>query len=194
MSVLTSGRSEPCKGSASGIKELWLAPFVLYDLASIVGYREALISNFPPTIMYEFQGQEKEFSEQYDNDWQQRITISMSKLNYLDSVSLMDVVNLRVRAVIVGWDDSIQVVGLHNGLDAEVESSTGQALEDFSGYRMTLTGGEPYTAPYLTTFPLGSIPDSGFAKKGGLDLECFLAGSSLVSSTSEKTASCNIIA
>lgn len=194
MSVLTSGRSEPCKDGISGIKEVWLAPFTLYDLAAIIGYREALISNFPPTLMYEFQGQEKEFTEQYEEGWNQRITISMSKLNYVDSVALMDVVNMRVRAVLVGWDGQIQVAGLHNGLDGEVRSSTGGALEDFSGYKMTLTGMEPYMAPYLTTFPAGTIPDSGFAKSGdGLETICYLASSSLGASTALPPTSCNVI-
>lgn len=194
MSVLTSGRSEPCKDSQGGIDELWLSAFVQYGPAAIVGYRSMLITSFPPTLMYQYEGAGIEFSETFSDGWDQQISISMAQQTYIDSVNLMDVVNLRVRAIVVDNLGKFRVAGLHNGLDAEVRAESGKEVEGFSGYTLTLTGTEPYQAPFISAFPGGGSPPlTGFAKAPGYTTECYLSSSSIPSSTSQSPASCNIL-
>ena len=195
MSILTSGRNEPCKDGIGGLKEVWLSKFVQYDPAAIVGYRSALITSFPGTLMYNFEGQGKTFTETKDGEgWSQQITISFPKQSYTDTVNFLDVVALRVIAVVVDGTGKFRVAGLHNGLDAEVRSESGQGKGDFQGYIMTLSGLEPYPAPFISAFPGGGTPPiTGFSKGGDYTLACFLAGSDLPASTSYIASSCEIL-
>lgn len=186
MSSLTSGRREPCKDAAGGIKELWLATFVDYPKGVIVGYKSMLLTSFPDTQMYRFYGQEGTFDETFREDaYEQEIKIKLIKQRFEDIAILDAVMKNKCRAIVVDYMGKIKVAGLHNGLDVDVTASQGGTRFDFNGYELTLIGLEPYSAPFLSSFP-----GSGFVKEG-LTFGCLLASSDRPASLGVKVSDCN---
>lgn len=189
MSDLTRGRTEIACKSSAGVKELWLTTFVSYDWQSIVGYRNMLLTAFPTTLMFEYRGQEKQFTETKndDNSYGQEITVRMHEQNAASVVQLGLLTEKKIRAVVIDYNGQIKVAGLHNGLDAELNTSSGGSKGDFNGYDLKLTGLEELAAPFLNSFP-----GSGFEKEGVV-LDCLLASSDRPSSLSDLISSCNIV-
>ena len=189
MSVLTSGRTEPCKDNAGGLKELWLTSFIPYSAQLIVGYRDMLISSFPDTLIFEYEGREKTFTEKLreDKGYDQEITVTFTKQD-LTSANLFGLLlKKKLRAITVDRLGKIRVAGLHNGLDVEIDSTTNGTKGGFIGYKVTMTGEEPFSAPYLS-----ALPGSGFLKEG-VTFGCLLASTDNVASLMDKVSSCNII-
>lgn len=189
MSVLTSGRTEPCNNNVGGLKELWLTSFIPYSAQLIVGYRDMLISSFPNTLIFEYEGQEKTFTEKQRDDkgYDQEITITFIKQDLVSSNLFGLLLKKKLRAIVVDRLGKIRVAGLHNGLDVELESTTNGTKGGFIGYRVTLTGEEPFSAPFLP-----SLPGSGFLKEG-VSYDCLLASSDQPSSLMDKVSSCSVI-
>ena len=189
MSVLTSGRTEPCKDSAGGIKEFYLCSFVPYSELNIVGFQNMLITSFPTTLIYEFKGQGKRVTEKLieETAYEQDITIDLHKQDFLSAVLLDDLTKKKVRAILVDRNEKIRVYGLHNGLDADVEATSGGNKADRNGYTLILKGLEPYSAPYLS-----SLPGGGFLKEG-VTLDCLLCSSDQPASLQDEIASCSIV-
>ena len=189
MSVLTSGRTEPCKDSAGGVKELWLSTFVDYPVFLIAGYKNMLLTSFPTTQFYRYEGQGKTFSEQYKDQtgYDQEINIILFKQDYLSAALMDNLVKNKTRAVVIDRNGRIRVAGLHNGLDVEVTAKSGGSRFDLNGYEVKITGSEPFSAPYLSVFP-----GAGFVKEGVI-LDCLLCSSDRPASLMDKISSCNIV-
>lgn len=189
MSWLTSGRREPCKDNIGGVKEVWLATFIPYSPTLILGYRDMVVTGFPDTQFYEFNGEEKSFNENLvdDGGYDQELTLKLIKQDYATAQQLLMVTNSLTRAVVVGYNGKAQMVGLHNGLDCEVRATDGGSKSGFNGYELTLKGMEPFQAPYLEVFP-----GAGTFKEG-VTLGCMLASSGNPSSMLDLVSSCNAV-
>ena len=68
MSILTSGRTEPCRDNIGGIKKLFLFPFVEYAHTLITQVRGKEITAFPATDVYEFDITRGSMSESVENN------------------------------------------------------------------------------------------------------------------------------
>ena len=188
MSVLTSGRTEPCKNGIGGINEIWLTSFEPYSIRLMAGYKDMLLTSFPTTLVFEFAGQNKTFSEDFNEGaYDQEINIRLTKQTYEDVALLKTLIKKKVRAIVIDRMGQIKVAGLHNGLDIEISTSSGGSRFDFTGYELKMNGAEPFSAPFLSSFP-----GSGFAKTG-VSFACLLASSSKLASLGNKVSSCNIL-
>ena len=189
MSDLTTGRREIACKSVAGVKELWFTTFVDYDWQAIIGYRNMLITDFPTTLMFEYRGQNKQFTETKgeDNSYEQEIVIRLHDQNATSVSQLGLLTEKKIRAIVVDYTGRIKVAGLHNGLEAELSVNSGGAKGDFNGYDLKLTGLEELQAPFIASFP-----GSGFEKEGVV-LDCLLGSSDRPGSLSDKTSSCNIV-
>ena len=190
MSILTSGRLEPCKDNAGGIKGLYLCSFIPYSALSIEGYKNMLITTFPTTLVFEYKGVNKRVTEKLiqETGYEQTITIDLFKQDYLSAVLLDDLMKKKVRVIVIDRLENIRVYGLHNGLDVEVSATSGGVRSDFAGYSLTISGGaEPFAAPYLP-----SLPGSGFVTEG-VTLDCLLCSSDQPASLQDEIASCSIV-
>lgn len=189
MSILTSGRTEPCKDNAGGISKIYLGAWQPYDNFVIVGYEDLNITDFPTTQMYEFQGYNKRATEKLveETAYEQNITMDLHKQDFLSAAVLDDLANKKVRAVVIDRLGKIRVYGLHNGLDIDVEVESGGNRGDYQGYRLIMTGLEDYGAATLLNFP-----GSGFLTEG-VTLDCLLCSSSQPASLIDRISSCNIV-
>ena len=189
MSAPSKGRTEPCKDNIGGLKEIWLSTFTSYPANLIAGYRDMLITSFPSTLLFQYEGVEKTFSETFNNDnfYDQEINITYTKQQLSEAQALELLIKKKVIAVIVDLLGNIRVAGLHNGLDIDFSSSSGGARVEFNGYRLKLTGVEELQAPNLSSFP-----GSGFEKEG-VTYDCLLASSDRPASLLDLVSSCNIV-
>ena len=188
MSVLTSGRAEPCKNGIGGISEIWLTSYVPYSNKLIAGYKDMFLTAFPSTLMFLFEGENKTFNEEFNEGaYDQEVNIRLTKQTFEDVALLKTLIKKRVRAIVIDRMGQTKVAGLHNGLDIEITTSSGGSRFDFTGYELRMEGSEPYSAPFLASFP-----GSGFAKEG-LDFGCLLASSDRPASLADKVSSCNIL-
>ena len=186
---LTRGRKEPCKNSPGGIKELYLMTYVDYDNRSIVGYRNLLITSFPESQIYKYKGQDKSFTESYNQDgfYTQQITISLTKQD-LDSAILVSILSkVKVRAIVMDYNGNYRMAGVINGLDVEVNAASGSIKSDFNGYSISLSGIEEFSAPFIS-----SLLDSGLTDKD-IELGCILASSDRAASMSDLVSSCESV-
>lgn len=189
MSVLTSGRLEPCKDSAGGIDSLYLTTFLPYDVLSIEGYADLLITDFPTTLVYKFEGKNKRATEKLieETAYEQSVSIDLAKQDYLSAAILDDLTLGKVRAIVTDRLGNTRVYGLHNGLDIDVEIESGGNRRDYSGYRLIMAGLEDYGAGTLQNFP-----GTGFVTEG-VTLDCLLCSSAQPASLLNQIASCNIV-
>lgn len=189
MSVLTSGRTNPCKDNVGGLREIWLTEYIPYSQNLIVGYRDMLVSSFPTTLMFKYEGQNKSFSENIreDKGYDQEINFRMTHQNITTNQLVTILSKTLLRAVLVYNSGKIKVAGIHNGLDAEIGTSQGGSKVDFNGYDIKLTGIEPFKAPFIANFP-----GSGFVKDG-VEFNCLFSSSGKPSSLADKVSSCNVL-
>jgi len=189
MSILTSGRSTPCKDSVGGIKEIWLAGYVSYSLNVIQGYKDGTITSFPDTQMFRFYGKNKIVKEKLNDLGTYDVEIQMELINqdYLSAALLDDLTKKRVIALVIDRMGNNRLYGLFNGLDIDLESESGGSRFDFNGYRLVLTGKESYGTPSIAAFP-----GSGFSQED-LTLDCLLCSTDQPASLQDEIANCNIV-
>jgi hypothetical protein len=189
MSV-TRGRSEPCKDNTGGVAKVWLFTYVDYDVREIQGYRDQLITSFPVTQMYEYEGQGKTFDETINDEmnYDQTLRMRLIKQDLLTAGVLNELVKNKVRALIQDRLGRYRLVGCVNGLDVELRAQTGGNKADFNGYELTLTGSEEFQSPFVA-----SLESTGLTDKD-VDLECILASSDKLASLSNKVSDCNVAA
>lgn len=187
---LSRGRKEPCNDNIGGIAKVWLFTYVDYDVRDISGYRDQLITSFPNTQMYLYEGQQKQFTETLDDDgsYTQDFTMRLIKQDLLTSGVLNELVKNKVRALIQDRLGRYRILGCINGLDVELKAQSGGSKVDFNGYEITLTGNEEFKAPFVE-----SLESTGLTDRQ-VDLDCILASSSKLASISVKVSDCNVIA
>jgi hypothetical protein len=186
---LTSGRKEPCKDNIGGVKEIHLMTYVEYDVRSFVGYRDLLVTSFPTTQIYKYEGENKSFSETYnqDNYYEQDLTIRLTSQDLSSAQSLSILLKNKVRAIITDWLGNKKIVGIVNGLDVEITASGGGSKVDFNGYELRLTGLEELKAPFVS-----DLENAGLSAIN-VDLGCLLASSDKPASLSNKVSDCNVV-
>lgn len=188
MSDLTSGRREPCKNNLGGLRKLFLMEYVEYPTRLMVGRKTMKLTSFPPTLIFEFEGNQKNANENYvEGAYEQSISFTMSQqdVDTLQNVSLL--MNKRLRAITVDWKAKNKVYGLVGGLDVEVMAKSGNGKADFNGYQVTLKGMEQYQAPFVDF-----LEDSGFFTEGVLT-GCLLSSSGRPSSLGDLVSSCKTL-
>lgn len=184
---LSRGRKEPCKDNIGGIKELYLMTYVDYDIRSIVGYRDSLITSFPVSQIYKYEGQQKTFNETYNEEgyYSLELNFNLVKQDLATSLLLSILTKNKVRAVVVDWKGETKIAGIINGLDVDISTRTGGVKSDFNGYEVTLTGREEFSSPFVI-----SLDDVGITQKQ-LDIGCILASTDRGASMSDIISSCN---
>lgn len=185
-SNLTSGRTVPCKNNSGGIKELWIGNYT--DVGFITGHRDGLITNYPLTLMFLLEGQNKRLSENLNSEggYDLSLNVTLTKQDLNTNVFLNLLLKNRIIAVTVDYIGNIKVVGSENGLDVEVTAELAGNKAGFNGYNVTLKGLEQFPSSFLNAFP-----GSGFEKED-VDFGCLLASSGFLSSIPDKISSCGV--
>lgn len=172
-----------------GIKEVWLASFVPYASTLIIGWKDMVVTGFPDTRFFQYEGRQQSFDEtmREDGGYDQEVSLRLIKQDYLTIQKLSLLMHQKVRAVLVYNSGKIRFVGVHNGLDVRVNAVSGGGKSDFNGYELRLSGIEPSQAPFLLAFPGYGLFDNA------VGTGCLLASSSNPSSLGVLISDCNVV-
>jgi len=175
MSIITSGRTNPCRDIMGGIKKIYLFSYIKYGAYEMTLNGNELVT-FPTTTIYEYgiRGEDNFFNEDKEiGDEGESYTQSLSanlKVLILDRKKVFDLSQKIIRAIVVFNDGSNRVLGLLNGLRIDkLSGETGGGFVDFNGYKIELIGKELETAPYVT-----NLQSAGFIIDGQTETFCLL--------------------
>ena len=141
-----------CKELQGGVNKVYLFPYVKYSRSQIV-ISDQTLTTFPTTTIYDWESNATNYSENTSFDggsvvWDQNFTIQIPKT--IVSSEVYKLVKQDYRAILIDRNGNIRVLGLFNGLEAQITNETGQNKADFSGYKITFTGKEDNQAYFIT--------------------------------------------
>ena len=140
-----------CKSLQGGVNKVYLFPFVKYSRSQIVLSGQELVT-FPDTMIYDWESSATNYSENTSFDggsvvWDQSFTIQIPKT--IVSSEVFKLVKQDYTAIYIDRIGNIRILGLFNGLEAQINNETGQNKEDLNGYRITFTGKEDNQAYFI---------------------------------------------
>lgn len=157
--VAISKYTKKCKDTIGGIKEIYLMPFVKYNRWEIqsVGLN---LTAFPNTTITPFEciGSYTQSSE-FENGslfFNQSISFQLNEV-----YDVMDIQNLLIadyRIIVKTNNNDLLILGVHNGLKATVNNSSGASKGEFNGFKIDFSGKEE--KPMLL---ISNLNDLGFA-------------------------------
>ena len=148
-----SGNIERIKKTLQGgVNKVYLFPYVKYSRSQIVINEQTLVS-FPSTTVYDWHSINPNFNETTeviggDVAWNQTLSLEIPKMYAANEVYKL--VKQYYRAIYIDRLGNIRILGLYNGLDAQITQETGTDKASLNGYRITLTGKEDGQSKYLT--------------------------------------------
>ena len=164
---LTLGRLEPCKDKVGGIEEVSFinyedAPFATFTNSVVSGQEDniASVSGTPSCFTYEIRGVGS-FTQNIQSDratgttaFEQVLEITLKKLTAATHKELKMLVWGNPKVIIKDYNGNYFIAGIEHGMDVTGGTIvTGAAMNELSGYTLTLTGMEKKPAPFLDNIP-----------------------------------------
>ncbi len=153
---LTQGRAKQCKDSIGGTSELYLIDFVEDAFTVVDGEATAINPLVTVAYKYDLIGDTHPFSENQvpnrDNGTTVNTQTTVAQLPKQDadtSASLNIVAKANPVAVVKDRNGIYHAVGIDDGIDFTIDSTTGSAKSDFNGYTLTGTSTTQNLAPKL---------------------------------------------
>lgn len=162
--ALTSGRTEPCKDAAGGIKKAYFIDWI-EDAFTVSGSQATAINgSITDVYQYDLLSDTNTFVETMTPDTnngtrvvEQVLTLGLKKQTYQSAAEFNLVAAARPVIVVVDNMDNHWVMGATRGTNVVIESQTGGALGDFNGYNVTATGQELELAPALDSATITAL-------------------------------------
>lgn len=165
--ALQSGRATLCKESVGGIKNVYFINQgdVNSTKITLSGAGEKLISGFTSdTNIYKYEavGFASSYEESNEVSRENGTSFFTQTLNLIihnqdapASRELSALSKTSPAAIVEDTNGKFLLIGLDNGLDVSVASTTGTALGDMNGYTLTATGVEPEMAYFVEPTIIG---------------------------------------
>ena len=163
---ITTGRTEPCRDSVGGIKEVYFVKFgdlgaVTYD--STDGDVIDGIAGTPTAYKYEVRGNSSFTQNIQSSDetgttaFEQVVELTLKKLSSDDHRNVKLLAHNRPHVIVKDQNDNFFLAGLENGLVVTGGTIvTGAAMSELSGYTLTFTGMEKVPANFIGQTDLSS--------------------------------------
>ncbi len=143
--ALTSGRVKQCKQSLGGNSRLYLFDYIDDPFTHASGVATAKNAGLTDSYEYELEGDGNTLVESFVSDRQtgtsvntQTITVVLKKISAADVAELDLLTYSFAQAVVKDRNGIYHAIGINDGIDWSVESTTGGAKGDLNGF--TLTG------------------------------------------------------
>ena len=164
---LTLGRVEPCKDVVGGIDAIYFvnyddAPYSTFTFSIVAGEEDniATVTGTPSAFSYEVKGATS-FTQNIQSDrttgttsFEQVLEITLKKLSPADHKELKLLVFGRPKVIIKDNNGNYFLAGLEHGMDVTGGTIvTGAAMNELTGYTLTLTGMERMPANFLDNDP-----------------------------------------
>ncbi len=148
---ITQGRERLGKGLLGGVDKVYLFPYVKYSRSQIT-ISDQRLTVFPATTVYDYHSIATAFNEttEYEGGavaWNQSFTVEFPRTQ--ESAQIHRMVNKYYRAIYIDRLGNIRILGLYNGLEAQITNETGTDKAGFNGYKVSFTGKENNQAYYL---------------------------------------------
>jgi|TARA_Y100000289_G_scaffold11082_1_gene10204 hypothetical protein len=178
---ITNGRVEECKDSVSGLKAIYFANFDDLDTDNITydGTHGDVIDTWQPAspitlYKYELKSNENSFTTAVqtsrDNGttfFEQTLQISLKKQDFAMHKNIKLLAYGRPRIIVRTMTDQFFLMGLAQGCDTTAgEISSGAALGDFNGYKLTFVASEVLPANFIDITSQGEL-QVAFADSAG---------------------------
>lgn len=153
---INKGRSKPCKTHVGGVQKFYLFNYVEDAFTVTNGVGTAMSADLTESFEYDLTGDGQVLAESKPSDRSagtsintQTITALLQGLDKDTSNELNAVTKSYPQAVVKTRDGEYKVVGLTDGIDFSIESTTGGTQAEFSGYTLTGVSIEKDLAPSL---------------------------------------------
>ena len=160
---LSLGRIEPCKDSVGGLNAIYFVNFgdlgaITYDVTN-TDVIDA-IADTPNAYKYDIKGTST-FTQNIQSDratgttaFEQVLEITLKKLSVADHKELKLLAYGRPHVIVEDYNGNYFLAGLEHGCDVTGGTIvTGGAMNELSGYTLTLTGMERVPANFLGDAP-----------------------------------------
>ena len=157
------GRLEPCKDSVGGLKAIYFVNFgdlgaITYDVTN-TDVIDA-VAGSPDAYKYDIKGTST-FTQNIQSDratgttaFEQVLEITLKKLTVADHKELKLLSYGRPQVIVEDYNGNYFLAGLEHGMDVTGGTIvTGGAMNELSGYTLTLTGMEKAPANFLGDTP-----------------------------------------
>ena len=158
--ILDKGRLDfSCNTNAGGLKAMYVLESFDKDLkanSSIV--RGVLTSTTSENAVYKFelQADENTFTEENEVNrasgtsvFTPNGTLQFARQGSDSQRTFQKLSKMRSQVILEDYNGSFRLVGLENGVDFTVATTSGGALGDLSGYNLTFSGKELELAPFV---------------------------------------------
>jgi hypothetical protein len=154
---LTLGRIEPCKDVVGGIKSVYFVNF-----GSITAYTQeatdeiSAVTGTPSAYQYDVKSASS-FTQNIQSDratgtssYEQVIELTLKKLTVADHKEIKLLVYGRPNVLVEDYNGNIFIAGLEHGMEVTGGTIvTGAAMNELTGYTLTLTGMERLPANFF---------------------------------------------
>ena len=160
---ISLGRLEPCKDSVGGLKAIYFVNFgdlgaITYDVTN-TDVIDAVAGD-PDAYKYDIKGTST-FTQNIQSDratgttaFEQVLEITLKKLTVVDHKELKLLSYGRPQVIVEDYNGNYFLAGLEHGMDVTGGTIvTGGAMNELSGYTLTLTGMEKAPANFLGDTP-----------------------------------------
>lgn len=164
------------KDLLGGVDKVYLFSFVKYSRSQIVISGQELVT-FPATTIYKTHSVATNYSETTSVEggaiaFGQSFSVEFPKTSV--ESELYKMVRGDWRAIYIDRIGNIRILGLYNGLDAQISNETGADKSGFNGYKVTFTGKEDNQAYFIDDlaavgFVVWVDPDQNYVFEDGCD-------------------------
>jgi hypothetical protein len=161
---ITAGRLKVCKDSVGGSKKAFIFNYVEDAFTVVAGVATAINPLLTQVFEFELEGDGNTYGQNKPSDRNngtsintQTLTLILKKMDAATSAEMNLLTAGYPMAVIQDRNGEYLVIGLDDGLDFTVDSSTGGAKSDLNGYTLTGVATTKDMAPHLDTATISAF-------------------------------------
>ena len=162
---MTSGRTEACKESVGGLRNIYIGNFdaTLFDGLTLGTDEEVTaLAAALEVFKFELRGDNNMFEEANESSrdngtsfWTQTGTVVLKKQDAATQKELKLLSYGRPHVLIEDYNGNFRLAGAQNGVEFSVSTSTGGAMGDLNGYNITFEGKETTPALFVDSAIVG---------------------------------------
>ena len=168
---ITAGRNDSnCLDSLGGIKAIYVANFAkgMFADATFTGEEITAMGSAYDVYKYELRGTNN-IDEANTKDinagtsiFEGSGTITLKKQDATTQAQMVLLSKGRPQIIAEGYDGSLRIFGIKNGVDVTVNTASGADMNEFNGYTLTLASKEDNLAYFVTSSLVAAGAATGF--------------------------------
>jgi hypothetical protein len=168
---ITAGRNDSnCLDSLGGIKAIYVANFAkgMFADATFTGEEITAMGSAYDVFKYELRGTNN-IDEANTKDinagtsiFEASGTITLKKQDATTQAQMVLLSKGRPQIIAEGYDGSLRIFGIKNGVDVTVNTASGADMNEFNGYTLTLASKEDNLAYFVTSSLVAAGAATGF--------------------------------